>query len=90
MTLAALGGAAVLVFFTEVAFAFACDAEPCSASSDPMKMRALAWITLGGVLVSLVLAGRRRRAGLVISASLTAISFLLWLAAFTFVVEGDL
>ena len=84
-------GAGVAVFFSEVAFAFACDGpDPCQAFSDPMKMRAFAWLMLGGVVVSVVLARVRQRTAAAVAGVLTSLVFVVWLSLFVYIVEGKL
>jgi hypothetical protein len=89
--LVALAGAAVIVFFSEVAFAFACgEGEPCEGLSDPMKMRILAWLTLATTVLTVVLAWVRVRTATLAAGAVTAVAFFAWLSLFVYVGEGDL
>jgi len=91
VALGALVGAGVAVYFSKVAYAFACDGpDPCRGFSDPVKMRTFAWIVLGGVLVSILLARFRRRTAAILTTVMTAVAFLIWLSLFIYIIEGEL
>jgi hypothetical protein len=88
VALLALAGAIGVVVISEIAFAFTCgERDPCDAVSAPTGMRALAWVTLGGVAVS-VIAARLKPVVAPIAIGLVILAFLTWIVLFVFVVEG--
>lgn len=89
--LVTLAGAVFVVLITEVAVAFSCEeGESCDALSDPMAMRAMAWITFAGVVATSALVLLRIRWATAASLALTGMSFVIWLSLFVYVVEGSL
>lgn len=84
----ALLGAAVVVTVTELIVGLACEeGDPCGVGSSPTLTRALAWVTLAGVIAALFLALRNARSARV-AAAVAAGAFVLWIPFFVYVVEG--
>lgn len=87
----ALVGAVAIVVITEVAVAFACgEGEPCGVVSDPMKMRAMAWATLAGTILSGTFALLRIKWATIAAVTLTGATFITWFLLFVYIVEGSL